>query len=142
EFDPNMDTFNYRREINIDGHSITLDIFDQGTPTYNHHRFTLPQGFIFIYDCTRIDTLYRLITLRSQLLQLLGSVDVAAIVVENKIDREREREVSSEQGRKLAIRMGCLFISASAKTGVNVQETFEAISRLMTLKHLQKRPPS
>lgn len=38
--------------------------------------------------------------------------------------QEYSRHVSEEEGRKFAERQGCLFVEASAKTAVGVEETF------------------
>jgi GTPase SAR1 family protein len=52
-------------------------------------------------------------------------------IVGNKVDLEREgqREVSTEEGQQLATGLGCLFFEASAKEMINVEETFLELTR-------------
>ncbi len=45
---------------------------------------------------------------------------VYRVLVGNKCDLETEREVSTEQGKKLAIEWGCPFMEVSAKERVSI----------------------
>lgn len=51
------------------------------------------------------------------------------ILVGNKVDKESEREVSSEEGRALARSFGCGFLETSAKTHHNVEHLFTSLVR-------------
>ena len=49
---------------------------------------------------------------------------VFMVLVGNKCDLEKEREVSEEEGKELAETHGMIFFETSAKTGKNVEEVF------------------
>ena len=49
---------------------------------------------------------------------------VFMVLVGNKCDLEKEREVSEEEGKELAETNGMIFFETSAKTGKNVEEVF------------------
>jgi GTPase SAR1 family protein len=50
--------------------------------------------------------------------------DLVIVVLGNKIDAEKEREISTESGRLLAESLGALFEETSAVTGANVEAIF------------------
>lgn len=51
------------------------------------------------------------------------------ILVGNKCDEVIEREVSTQEGSVLAKELGCDFVEASAKYGINVEEAFYDVVR-------------
>jgi len=53
------------------------------------------------------------------------------ILVGNKCDKITEREVSREEGMKMARKLGSEFIETSAKTCVNVERAFFTVVRMI-----------
>ena len=79
---------------------------------------------LFIYDISNeksFEPLHTLIELYSR-----SSYN---IVVGNKCDNNRIREVSYEKGKELADKHGAYFIEISALTNYNVEESFEILLR-------------
>ncbi len=60
------------------------------------------------------------------------------IIVGNKVDKEKEREVSKEEGEELAKHLRTTYIETSAKTGENVEKAF----KMAIWKAMKKEPLS
>ena len=58
-----------------------------------------------------------------------SSSDVKKILIANKCDMETDRQVSAEQGRKMATQYNMPFLEVSAKTGQNINEIFQVLGR-------------
>lgn len=54
---------------------------------------------------------------------------VPIVIVGNKRDHFNGREVSTEEGKMLALRLGCDFYETSAKTNTNVEACFKSVVR-------------
>ena len=60
---------------------------------------------------------------------------VVLAVVGNKCDRNEERQVTEEEGREAAQKLGVhLFFETSAKSGINVNELFTQVARAAIAK--------
>lgn len=55
--------------------------------------------------------------------------DLVAVIVGNKIDVGRGREVTTEKGQTMAMSYGCMFFETSAQTGENVEALFVSCAR-------------
>ena len=106
-------------------------------------RFLLPtytrgaNGALFMYDVTSYSTLTHiddwLQILRKEIKSEQDTFPI--IVVGNKADLLDEREVTGDEGIRIAKSRGLDgFIECSVKTGENVEETFDALARLMMMK--------
>lgn len=63
------------------------------------------------------------------------------ILVGNKCDLEHLRRITKEQGKALASKWeNCLFIETSAMSGVNIDETFHQLIRLMSKLQIATEP--
>ena len=54
------------------------------------------------------------------------------MLVGNKIDREADREITRDEGLRFARKHSMLFIEASARTSVGVQQAFEELVQKVT----------
>ena len=123
------------KSLEIDGKKIKLQIWDFGGE--ERFRFLLPtyvrgaNGGLFMYDITNYSSLAHiddwLLVVRKEV-----SHDFPVIVVGGKADLAEDREVPSEDGINISKSRDMEgFIECSAKSGINVEETFEAVTRLM-----------
>lgn len=55
--------------------------------------------------------------------------EIPRILVGNKCDMVVEREITTEEGKELADKLGMEYIETSARDSVNVQEVFESLAR-------------
>lgn len=87
------------------------------------------QGFVLAYSIISQSTFNDLPDLRDQILRVKDADKVPMVVVGNKSDLADQRIVTTEQGQALATKYGAVFIEASAKTRVNVDQVFHELVR-------------
>ncbi|XP_021677388.2 ras-related protein RABC2b isoform X2 [Hevea brasiliensis] len=92
-----------------------------------------------VYDVTQRQTFTNLANLWAKEVELYSTnKDCVKLLVGNKVDKESERVVSSEEGMELAKQHGFLFLEASAKTRENVEKCFQDLA-LKMLQDLEKK---
>ncbi len=80
---------------------------------------------IVAYDCTSEESFNNVRNwVRQVEAHTNGRENVEAVLIGNKADLEDRRVIDPEQGRELATEFGMEFFETSARTGMNVQETF------------------
>jgi len=117
-------------KMDVRGKKVKLSIWDTAgqerfrTITSSYYRGA--QGIILVYDVANRESFEALPKWFSEL-ETYVSPNVVKIVVGNKVDKEFSRQVTTEEGRAFAQRMGTLFVESSAKTKVGVQDTFREL---------------
>ena len=128
------------KSLEINEKKIKLQIWDFGGE--ERFRFLLPtyvrgaNGALFMYDVTNYSSLAHIDDWFVIIKKEISAEDnFPIIVVGGKADLIEDREVSGEEGINISKSRGVNgFIECSAKTGENVEETFEALTRLMMQK--------
>ncbi|KAF5364722.1 hypothetical protein D9757_012490 [Collybiopsis confluens] len=122
-------------KMEVKGKKVKLSIWDTAgqerfrTITSSYYRGA--QGIILVYDVTSRESFDALPRWYSEL-ETYVSDSVVKILVGNKLDKEFSRQVPSAEAAAFAERMNSLFIEASAKTAINVKETFqEVVERIL-----------
>ncbi len=96
-------------------------------------------GAIFLYDITNSESLNHL--QKFILLIRENSGDIPIMLIGNKLDLEKKRDVSREQGINIAEKHKLSgYGEISAKTGQNVEITFKTLTEIMIERSLQKKP--
>ena len=122
------------KTIVVNRKTIKLQIWDFGGE--ERFRFLLPRyirgagGGIFMYDITNYSSLAHV----DDWLSVVAEVEeeFPIILVGGKLDLERERKVSKQEGIKIAkSRKLNTLIECSSKTGENVELIFSTIAKLM-----------
>jgi len=131
------------RSVEIEGKKIKLQIWD----TAGQERFQSlqalyyrgAQGIVLVYDLTKGKSF-------SDIRQWISAVDKHAnsvavrMLVGNKADLGSQREVSFEEGKRLADEFGLLFGEASAKVGAGVSDAFMQVATTIAKRGLADAP--
>jgi len=132
EYDPTIED-SYRKQVVIDDETCLLDILDTaGQEEYSAMRdqyMRTGQGFLLIYAITSKSSFDEINNFRDQILTVKDKDRVPMFLIGNKCDLDSERQVSTSEGHSLAGRFGCPFLESSAKSRVNVEESFFGLVR-------------
>ena len=127
EYDPTIED-SYRKQVTIDEETCLLDILDTaGQEEYSAMRdqyMRTGQGFMLVYAITSRSSFDEISSFRDQILRVKDKDKVPVVLVGNKCDLESERQVTTNEGNDLARSFGCPFLETSAKTRINVEDSF------------------
>eukprot|EP00061_Rhincodon_typus_P008490 g31130.t1 len=88
------------------------------------------EGFVLVYDITDRISFEEVISLKNFLDEIKKPKNVTLILVGNKADLDHSRQVTTEEGEKMATEMACAFYECSACTGEgNINEAFYELCR-------------
>lgn len=85
------------------------------------------QAAVIVYDLTNASTFERAKSWIKEL-QKQANPNIVMALVGNKADLAGKRAISEDEAKAYAEENGCIYFEASAKSGVNVFETFKAIA--------------
>ncbi|KAI0641761.1 ras-domain-containing protein [Trametes meyenii] len=127
-------------KMDVKGKKVKLSIWDTAgqerfrTITSSYYRGA--QGIVLVYDVANRESFEALPKWFSELETYVSSA-VVKIIVGNKVDKEFSRQVPTAEGQAFATRMGALFVEASAKTSVGVQDAFrDVVARIIDAPEL------
>mmetsp|Transcript_10538 Transcript_10538/g.18461 ORF Transcript_10538/g.18461 Transcript_10538/m.18461 type:complete len:182 (+) Transcript_10538:69-614(+) len=133
----------YQKSIRIRNDDFMTDIMDTaGQDEYSlfHAGYSVGvHGYVLLYSVTNRQSFEMIPIINDKLLNLLGTDKVPRVLVGNKIDQAGDRQISTEQGQRLAQELGCAFIECSAKNNLNVVEVF--IRLLLEIEKIQAPSP-
>lgn len=129
---PTMGVNIVAKELSIEGRIVTLVIWDIGAL---EHYLELRKKYYsgasiaaLVYDVTRRETIENIKVWLDEVKSCF-SFDIPVVLVGNKTDLP-ERNISREEGEKLAREIRTTLTETSAKTGENVRKLFEKIAKL------------
>ncbi len=127
------------KSMEVDGKKVKLQIWDFGGE--ERFRFLLPtyvrgtNGALFMYDVTNYASLAHIDDWLIACRKNARENPFPIIVVGSKADLYDQREVQTEEGLKIARSRGTNgFIECSSKSGENVEDVFENLTRIMIKK--------
>ncbi|XP_024051637.2 GTP-binding protein RAD isoform X1 [Terrapene carolina triunguis] len=128
----------YNRSIIVDGEEASLIVFDiweqDDSQWLQNHCMKMGDAYIIVYSVTDKVSFEKASELRIQLRRARQTEDIPIILVGNKSDLVRSREVSVDEGRACAVVFDCKFIETSAALHHNVKDLFEGIIRQIRLR--------
>ncbi|XP_011527097.1 GTP-binding protein REM 1 isoform X2 [Homo sapiens] len=141
----------YERTLTVDGEDTTLvvvDTWEAEKLDKSWSQESCLQGgsaYVIVYSIADRGSFESASELRIQLRRTHQADHVPIILVGNKADLARCREVSVEEGRACAVVFDCKFIETSATLQHNVAELFEGVVRQLRLRRRDsaaKEPPA
>ncbi|KAG2210478.1 hypothetical protein INT47_002420, partial [Mucor saturninus] len=115
------------RFVTVDGQQIKLQIWDTAgqesfrSITRSYYRGAA--GALLVYDITRRDTFKNLPVWLEDVRQH-ANPNTVIMLIGNKVDLEKNREVSREEAEKFAKENNLFFLETSAKLSDNVEKAF------------------
>lgn len=87
-------------------------------------------GFLLIYDVTNRETLEGIQNWLKSIKEN-SRPNVKIMLIGNKIDISKKRQISTEEGKQLAKKYSCTFYETSAKSNLNVGEVISTIIKMV-----------
>jgi len=132
DYDPTLED-SYRKQVTVDTEECLLDIFDTaGQEDFSAVRdqyMRTGDGFLCVYSVTLRNSFEEVANFHEHILRVKDVETIPFVLVGNKADLEGQRVVSKEEGDKMAQRLNCKFLESSAKTKLNVHESFHELVR-------------
>ncbi|XP_057218599.1 GTP-binding protein REM 1 [Triplophysa rosa] len=136
----------YERTLTVDGEETTLVVMDtwetekqeEDENWVQDYCMQVGNAYIIVYSITDRSSFESASELRIQLRRIRQAENIPIILVGNKSDLVRSREVAVEEGRACAVMFDCKFIETSASLHHNVHELFEGIVRQIRLRRDSK----
>ena len=146
----NKNTFNesYISTVGVDfikkdiklpgGEEIRILLYDTaGQERYKSISFNLikkADGVLLMYDITKRDT-FDAISIWIEKIKEERGDNFPLVLIGNKCDLTEKREISEEEGQKLAENNGFTFIETSCKEGTNIEESI----KILVFKIIEKK---
>jgi len=128
------------KKLNIAGKRVELAIWDTAGQERFHALGPIyyrdSNGAVLVYDITDEDSFQKVKNWVKELRKMLGQ-EITLCIVGNKIDREKDRNVSQAEADEYAKSVGAVHYQTSAKVNKGIEELFLDLSKRM-LAHSQK----
>eukprot|EP01136_Pigoraptor_vietnamica_P029368 Opistho-1_new@87468 len=135
QYDPTVEE-SYRKQVTIDNKEYDLEIVDTaGQEEFASFRDTAldyGDGFLLVFSLDSVASWREAQELRSKILRVKDTDKVPMVVVGNKMDLVDKRVVQTADAKAYADSIGSPYFETSAKTGVNIDESFFEVVRQIT----------
>lgn len=129
-YEPTIEnTFNKR--VTIHGNDYELFLVD--TAGQDEYSIMPPEysvdirGYVLVYSIDSSKSFEVCSILHEKLIDLIGNNNVPIVLVGNKSDLQQDRQVSVDEGKKLAQEINAVFLETSAKNNQGVSDVFHRV---------------
>ena len=130
--DPTLGVEFGSRTLKIENSSIKIQIWDtagqESFKSITRSYFRGAIGALVVFDLTARQSFENVSNWLNDI-RSGASSNIEILLIGNKKDRSRERQISAEQAKKLADLHRIEYVEVSAKTGENVAEVFEKLAK-------------
>ncbi|KAK8803215.1 hypothetical protein WA158_000909 [Blastocystis sp. Blastoise] len=120
------------KTINVEGKNIKLQIWDTAGQerfrTITTSYFRGAEAVMLVYSVTNRESFNSVTNWMQQIYQH-ADPEIAILLVGNKIDLEKDRVISSEEGSNLAVHYNIPFVETSAQNGSNIDYAFYTLTK-------------
>ncbi|KAL8179774.1 UNVERIFIED_CONTAM: hypothetical protein K2H54_072601 [Gekko kuhli] len=116
----------------------SLNLLPEEDNWFHNYCMQVGNAYVIVYSITDRGSFESASELRIELRRTRQAENIPIILVGNKTDLVRCREVSVEEGRACAVVFDCKFIETSAALQHNVTELFEGVVRQIRLRRDSK----
>jgi small GTP-binding protein len=109
-----------------------MDISDKNESNISNYCDNCEGGFV-VYDITKRKSYANVDYFINQLKKNVN--DVPIILLGNKVDSDKEREVTEEEGKKKAQQFNVSFYETGANSGKNIDQVFDKLFNKILEKH-------
>eukprot|EP00105_Crassostrea_gigas_P008075 XP_011422531.1 PREDICTED: ras-related protein Rab-13 [Crassostrea gigas] len=129
------------KTISLGGKTIKVQIWDtagqERFESITKQFYRRAQGVILVYDITSKSS-FEAVPKWLNYVRQFGREDVSVLLMGNKKDKEVNRQVLEEEGRKFAKDNSLLFYETSAKESANLEKAFYSLCEDVILKEKEK----
>ncbi|CAB0035977.1 unnamed protein product [Trichogramma brassicae] len=124
----------FKKKLNVNNKRVNLAIWDTAGQEKFHALgpiyYRMSNGAVLVYDITDAETFQKVKSWVKELKKMLGN-EICLVIAGNKIDLEKERNVSVEEAEEYARQVGAVHYNTSAKFNHNVEEMFLDLTHRM-----------
>ncbi|XP_078606994.1 uncharacterized protein LOC144879432 [Branchiostoma floridae x Branchiostoma japonicum] len=128
----------YERELKVGGENTKLWILDMSAKDLrediDHSYLEVGNAFVVVYSCTDTASFNEALNMCASLRQRRRACGTPVILVANKSDLVRCRQVCPKEAVSCALVLDCKFIETSAMYDLNVDLLFEGVVRQLRLR--------
>jgi len=134
DYDPTIED-SYTKQCVIDDEVARLDILDTaGQEEFSAMReqyMRSGEGFLLVFSLTERQSFEEVYKFHKQVLRVKDRDEFPMLIVGNKADMDRHRQVSTADCEDMAKQLKTPFIECSAKNRMNVDQAFHELVRLI-----------
>jgi len=132
EYDPTIEN-SYRTQVTVDGEAIMLQLLDTaGQEEYiamiDQH-IGAGDGFMLVYSITSRQSFEGLARFVERIVRVKEVDNFPIVIIGNKCDLEKDRNVSTQEGKEYGKSIGRPAFETSAKSRFNVEESYHQLVR-------------